>query len=627
MKILPKINSPQDVKKLDQCELEVLACEIRETIIETTSKNGGHLASNLGMVEPTIAIHRVFDCPKDTVIFDVGHQAYAHKLITGRYGVFSTLRRAGGISGFTNREESEYDATIAGHSGCAVSTAVGMAEADRIAGRDNYTVVVIGDGSFTGGMVYEALNQLAAKKLRLVIILNDNEMSISKNVGGLSRYLSYIRTSEKYFNFKLALRTAFEKIPIVGEGLVEAARGTKNFLKRIFSSETLFESLGMRYIGPVNGNDIERLSGVLEEAKSRNVPVVVHMITKKGLGFEPAEEHPEKFHSTSGFSYSDRLDYIEKQNVTTPKRTFADEFSDIICEIGEKNDKICTITAAMTDGCGLSKFAKLYPERFLDVGIAEEHAIAMAGGLALRGMIPVVVLYSTFAQRVFDQLWHDAALQRANIVLCLSHAGLVAGDGVTHQGVFDVSLFSPIPDVTIWSPDTLPEFYRAIDLSVNGDGVCIVRYPKGSPNMYDGLLFDDHGTWKTANFGSGSRLFAIVTYGRITANVINAVRSICDDSCDTEDVSFRLCVLERIFPLPSNEELYDILSESERVFVIEEVVRRGGIGEILAADERVNTNVSVIAIEEDRIPHGDIDYLTRYVGLDTESLKKKIMNE
>lgn len=621
MKILPKITSPQDLKRLGNDELEMLAGEIRDTIIGTTSKNGGHLASNLGMVEPTIAIHRVFDCPRDTIIFDVGHQAYAHKLITGRFAGFSTLRQAGGISGFTNREESEYDATIAGHSGSAISTAVGMAEADRIAGRDNYTVVVIGDGSFTGGMVYEALNQLAAKKMKLVIILNDNEMSISKNVGGLSRYLSFIRTSENYFNFKLTMRTAFEKIPIVGGELVEAARRTKNFLKRIFSSETFFEALGMRYIGPVNGNDIGRLSGVLEEAKSRNAPVIVHMITKKGLGFEPAEEHPDKFHSTSGFSV-DKTGFVDPEiKKTPPKRTFADEFSDKICKIGAGNDKICTITAAMTDGCGLARFADRYPDRFFDVGIAEEHAIAMAGGLALRGMIPVAVLYSTFAQRVFDQLWHDVSLQKAHIVLCLSHSGLVAGDGVTHQGVFDVSLFSPIPDVTIWSPDSLDNFDRALDSAINGVGICIVRYPKGSPWDMSGAVFDDHGTWKSAEIGGGSRTFTVVTYGRITSNVIDALNSIGGD------VRFRLIVLERILPLPINSDFYGIINESEHTAVIEEVVRRGGIGEMLASDERVKSKVSVIAIEEERIPHGDLAYLMRYVGLDAESLKKEIMDE
>ncbi len=621
MQILPKIKSPKDVRSLNRAELDVLSEEIRKTIIDTTSQNGGHLASNLGVVEATIAIHRVFDCPDDTVIFDVGHQAYAHKLLTGRYDRFGTLRKDGGISGFTNYNESEYDATIAGHSGTSISTAVGMAEADRIAGRENYTVAVIGDGSFTGGMVYEALNQLASKKLRLVIILNDNEMSISKNVGGLSKYLSRIRTSEKYFNFKLALRTFFEKIPVIGEACVKGAKSVKNFLKRLFSSGTFFEALGLRYIGPVNGNDLDRLTGVLEEAKAKNRPVIVHMITKKGLGYVPAEEHPERFHSTSGF----KIEFIEPSDVVSKvkKRTFADAFSDCVCELAERDERICAITAAMTDGCGLASFAEKYPDRFFDVGIAEEHAAAMAGGLALRGFLPVTVLYSTFAQRIFDQLWHDAALQNAHIVLCLSHAGLVPGDGVTHQGVFDISLFAPIPGVTVYSPDTFAELDDALKKSLNGSGICIVRYPKDGENSYDGIAFEEHGTWKSAEIGSGSRTAAVVTYGRLAANAVKAARMLCDER---PDVRVKLIVLERIVPLPDcdDSEFYNAVNEADVTVVMEEVRLRGGVGEMLSANISVMKKPHIFAIEEDMIPHGSLDSLMKLTGLDAESLKMRM---
>ncbi|MBE6542064.1 MAG: 1-deoxy-D-xylulose-5-phosphate synthase [Ruminococcaceae bacterium] len=622
MKILPKIKSPKDIRELDKTELSVLSEEIRKTIIETTSKNGGHLASNLGMVEATLAIHRVFDCPNDAVIFDVGHQAYAHKLITGRYDGFSTLRQAGGISGFTNYEESEYDTTIAGHSGTSISTAVGIAEADRIADRKSHTVAVIGDGSFTGGMVYEALNQVASKKLRLVIILNDNEMSISKNVGGLSTYLSGIRTSAGYFNFKLWLKTVFSKIPLIGDGCISAARAVKNFIKRVLGSETFFESLGIRYIGPVNGNDIDRLTDVLEEAKSKNEPVIVHMITKKGLGFEPAEVRPDRYHSTSGF----KIDYLEPQEnsaeAKAAKRTFADEFSEKICEFAEDDDRICAITAAMTDGCGLKKYSGMFSERFFDVGIAEEHAVAMAGGLALRGQIPVTVLYSTFSQRVFDQMWHDVALQKAHIVLCLSHAGLVPGDGITHQGVYDVGLFSPLPNVTIYSPDTFADFDESLETSISGEGICIVRYPKDGENVYD-VEFDDHGSWKSCDFGDGERTVTVVTYGRITKNVISAIRKIIADDAD---LRVQLIVLRKIVPLPESDDLkfYGAVNGAEHLVFVEEVKRRGGVGEMLASHESVEKKVSVIAIEEDRIPHGKTDQLMRYVGLDSESIAEKV---
>ena len=621
MHILPNIESPKDVKSLTKEELDVLSEEIRKTIIDVTSKNGGHLASNLGIVEATLAIHRVFDCPNDTVIFDVGHQAYAHKLITGRCGRFDTLRKEGGISGFTNYNESEYDATIAGHSGTSISTAVGMAEADRIAGRENYTVAVIGDGSFTGGMVYEALNQLASKKLRLVIILNDNEMSISKNVGGLSKYLSTIRTSEKYFNFKLALKTFFEKIPVVGEACIRGARSVKNFLKRVFSSETFFEALGLRYIGPVNGNDIDRLTGVLEEAKAKKCPVIVHMITKKGLGYVPAEEHPEKFHSTSGF----KIDFIDPPaaGVKVKKRTYADEFSDRICALAENDRKICAITAAMTDGCGLAAFSEKYPDRFFDVGIAEEHAAAMAGGLALRGFMPVTVLYSTFAQRIFDQLWHDAALQNAHVVLCLSHAGLVPGDGVTHQGVYDVALFAPIPGVTIYSPDTFDAFDTALKKSANGSGICIVRYPKDGENVYDGIAFEEYPSWKCAAFGEGARLLTVVTYGRMAAHAGSALQALCEERAD---LRARLIVLERIVPLPESGDraFYDAVNSADISVVVEEIRLRGGVGEMLSANPSVTKKPHIFALEEDMIPHGSLDSLMKRTGLDAESLKMRM---
>ncbi|MBE6626504.1 MAG: 1-deoxy-D-xylulose-5-phosphate synthase [Ruminococcaceae bacterium] len=607
MKILDNITSPEDVKKLSQNELPILAEEIREKIIETAVKGGGHLASNLGIADATVALHRVFSCPEDSIIFDVGHQAYAHKLLTGRAADFHTLRQAGGISGFTNRGESKYDAVTAGHSGTSISTAVGIAEANRLAGRDNWAVAVIGDGSFTNGMVFEALEQLSGSDLKLVILLNDNEMSISKNVGGFSRYLSTIRTSERYYTFKIRLNKLLRSIPLIGEAVAVGAYRVKEFLKRLFGAETWFESLGLEYIGPLDGNDIAKTVSALEEAKIMNCPVIVHIKTKKGLGFAPAEEHPEKYHSTSAFVLEP-----EAAEKAEKKRTFTDELSDFLCEKGEADPALVGITAAMTDGCGFGKFSKKYPERFFDVGIAEEHAVTTAAGLAIggksEGLTPVLVLYSTFSQRVFDQLWHDVALQKdVHVVLMLSHAGIVPNDGVTHQGIYDVPLLTAIPGTTVYSPDDFDAFRKSVNEAYGGKGLTVVRYPKAGEAKYD-VDFTDHGTWKVSGCGKT----VVVTYGRVAENVAAAIRK--------AGIDCTLAVLRQIHPLPDDREFMTLINSSDRVLFIEESVRSGGIGEHLASADWVEKKVHVKAIDDPFIPHGDMEYLIRYAGLDEESI-------
>lgn len=613
MDILDSIHSPADLKKLPQEELAPLAREIRQRIVSTAAKNGGHLASNLGMVEAEIALHRVFDCPRDTIIFDVGHQAYAHKLITGRSDSFGTLRQSGGISGFTNRGESEYDAVTAGHSGTALSTAIGIAEANKLAGSNAWTVAVVGDGSFTNGMVFEAMNQLDDREIRLILLLNDNQMSISKNVGGMSRYLSYVRVSKRYFNFKLHLKRFFGAIPLVGKYCVSAATAVRDFLKRLAGAETWFESFGLDYIGPVNGNDIGKLTTVLTEAKHKTNPVVVHMMTKKGLGYAPAEEHPERFHSTSCFSEADGSPIGEK------KRTFTDELSDLIVSRARDDGRILAVTAAMTEGCGLTRFKAEYPERFFDVGIAEEHAVAFSSGLSIGGRLPVLVMYSTFSQRVFDQLWHDFCLQNKekndlSLVLMLSHGGLVPGDGVTHQGVFDVALLSRLPEVTIYSPDTFEELGIAFDAALARRGLTIVRYPKAADTTYE-VEPDSHGTWKSCSFGDGEGEL-VVTYGRIAANVVRAAKKYSSKSGRRVTVA----VLERIAPLPDDEDFARLLRESARVVFIEEGIRSGGIGEALAASGAAARGVEIIAIDEPYIRCGTTEEIIRRVGLDADSL-------
>lgn len=607
MKILDNITSPEDVKKLSQNELPILAEEIREKIIETAVRNGGHLASNLGIADATVALHRVFSCPEDSIIFDVGHQAYAHKLLTGRVENFSTLRRSGGISGFTNRQESKYDAVTAGHSGTALSTAVGIAEANRLARRNNWAVAVVGDGSFTNGMVYEALQQLAGSDLKLVILLNDNEMSISKNVGGFSQYLSTIRTSERYYSFKIWLNKALRSIPLIGESVAVGAYRVKEFMKRLFGVQTWFESLGLEYIGPLDGNDIKKTVSALEEAKFMNCPVIVHIKTKKGLGFAPAEEHPEKYHSTGAFA-------IEPEAVqkAEKKPTFTDELSDFLCEKGKSDPKLVGITAAMTDGCGLGEFSKRYPTRFFDVGIAEEHAVTTAAGLAIGGkkdgLSPLLVLYSTFSQRVFDQLWHDISLQKdVHVTLMLSHAGIVPGDGVTHQGIYDIPLLTSIPGTTVYSPDDFASFRQSVNEAYAGDGLTVVRYPKAGEAKYD-ISFTDHGAWKS--WGEGKTV--VVTYGRIAEKVAKAIKN--------AKIECTLVVLRQIHPLPADEEFKKLINSAERVLFIEESVRHGGIGEHLASADWMEKKVHIKAIEDTFIPGGDLDYLMRYVGLDEDSI-------
>ena len=610
MKILDKISSPEDVKQLDMSELCTLAGEIREKIIETAASGGGHLASNLGITDATVALHRVFSCPDDSIVFDVGHQAYAHKLLTGRATDFHTLRQAGGISGFTNRGESKFDTVTAGHSGTSLSTAVGIAEANRLAGRDNWAVAVIGDGSFTNGMVFEALQQLSGSDLRLVILLNDNEMSISKNVGGFSRYLSTIRTSEGYFTFKMRLNKLLRSIPLIGEAVAVGAYRIKEFMKRLFGAQTWFEALGLEYIGPVDGNDIKKTVAVLEEAKFMSCPVIVHIKTKKGLGYSPAEEHPEKYHSTGGF----RLDGEDMPR--EKKRTFTDELSDCLCDLAEQDPGIVGITAAMTDGCGLGEFSKKYPERFFDVGIAEEHAVTTAAGLAIGGkkdgITPALVLYSTFSQRVFDQLWHDISLQRdVHVMLMLSHSGLVPGDGVTHQGIYDVPLLTAIPGTTVYSPDDFAAFRQSVKDAYKGEGLCVVRYPKSGEAKYD-TEFEDHGTWKAAGCGKT----VVVTYGRVAENVAKAALE--------AEADFTLVVLRRIYPLPEDEEFKGLINSAERVLFIEEGVRSGGIGEHLASADWVEKKVKIRAITDPFIPHGDINHLMKHAELDADSLSEWI---
>lgn len=609
--MLEKIKSPADLKWLNEEELTCLSSEIREKILETVSENGGHLASNLGIVELTVAIHRVFFRPEDKIIFDVGHQCYAHKLLTGRADKFDTLRKRGGISGFTNRDESDFDTVTAGHSGSSVSAALGVAQAAALSGSDAHTVAIVGDGSFTNGMIYEALNNCAGKKLKLIIVLNDNGMSISPNVGGLSDYFSRIRTSSSYFSFKCFMNRHVSKIPIVGKHVVNIARRIKNFVKRISFSDNLFESMGLDYLGPVDGHDMEKLTAVLREAGAHDECTIVHVRTKKGFGFEPSERAPHMYHSTAPFDRkTGNACHAGSVN------TFTDTVSETLCRAAETDHKICAVCAAMTDGVGLDGFADLYPDRFFDVGIAEEHAVTFSGGLSISGYHPVCVLYSTFAQRVYDQMFHDIVLQKTPMTLLLSHAGFVPGDGVTHQGIYDVALFSSIPNIRIFSPDNYSELSLLLADSLSSPYADIIRYPKGSESEYDRTCFVRHGdVFSCVPEGAEA---VILTYGRISALAVSAV-AVTKALCGVVRVS-------RLLPIPT-DEILEALDGAKLVYILEEGIKQGGFAERFAsaaAEHGFYGKIIIHAIDGALVPHGTVAELYEKYGFTEENIAEKI---
>lgn len=613
--MLEKIKSPSDLKALDNGEIKALAAEIRDKIVSVSAQSGGHLASNLGMVEATLALHRVFDCPRDSIVFDVGHQCYAHKLLTGRYEKFDTIRTSGGISGFTNRSESEYDVLTAGHSGSALPCALGLARAKAIRGDRSWTVAVIGDGSFTNGMVYETLNSCTQKDLRLIVVLNDNEMSISKNVGGMPNYFTRLRNSKRYFNFKRILQTVFGAIPFIGHGIVMGCYHIKEFLKHLLLHTNFFENMGLYYMGPVDGNDEKKMELLLREAKTKNGCSLIHMMTVKGKGYEPAEKRPDMYHFAGNF------DPVTGK-FPTQESTFSSVFGSYLCAKAADDASICAVTAAMADGTGLSAFARIFPKRFFDVGIAEECAATMCGGLAIGGSTPVLALYSTFMQRAYDQLLEDVALQNVHAVLAIDRAGLVGGDGVTHQGVYDVALLAQMPGVTLWSPETYGELKNCFDKCLAGEGLCAFRYPKGAQREYDRSGFKSSGEGVVVLSGEDCDA-AILTYGRITSEAVRARELLCGE--------YRVKVVKLVKLLPLDADSVLDICGASRVLVLEEGSRRGGIGEAVAAAaaRRDGVKVKVCAVDG-FLTHADVPTLEKQCGLDAASAAsalKELMTE
>lgn len=601
---LYKLKLPDDLNKLDYKQCNELCTQIRGLLIDTVSRNGGHLASNLGTVELTVALHRVFDSPADKIVWDVGHQAYTHKILTGRLDSFETLRQEGGISGFCRPDESVHDAYVSGHSSNSISAALGIAYAMKIKGDDHHAIAVLGDGAFTGGMSYEGLNNAGKSDTNIIVILNYNEMSISKSVGGMAKYLSRMRTKDSYKKTKSAVEKMLDVTPVVGQPMKKAVRSSKNAVKNMLLHSTMFEDLGFEYIGPLNGHDIAELEEGLKAAKSLNKPVFVHVNTTKGKGYPPAEENPGEYHGVGSFEIA----------TGNPDVVVADSFSSVmgkeLCRMGRKDKRICAVTAAMKYGTGLQYFAKSFPDRFFDVGIAEEHAVTFCGGLAASGMIPVFAVYSTFLQRSYDQLIHDLAIARLHAVLCVDRAGIVGSDGETHQGIFDISFLTSVPDMVIYSPSNYDELTVCLHEAVNKDkGIAAVRYPRGrdkSAYPKDKLNI----CYQYERSGSDT---LIITYGRLYDNVLTASQILAEKGivCD-------LLKPVRIFPI--EDEIFDIIKGYKNVFFFEEAYRYGSVSEKYKA---VRSDINAYAING-FVKHGEQDALLDELGLSAEKIAETV---
>ncbi len=613
--MLEKIQKPNDIKKIPADQLPALAEEIREFIIESLSKTGGHLASNLGVVELTIAMHRVFDLPKDKLIWDVGHQSYTHKILTGRKDGFETLRREGGISGFPKRSESDCDVFDTGHSSTSISAGVGYVRARELK-KENYSVVsIIGDGALTGGMAYEALNNAASLKSNFIIVLNDNEMSITENVGGMSSYLSGLRTASAYTGFKMDVTKALNRIPGIGPGMVDAMRKTKSSIKQIIIPGMLFENMGLTYLGPVDGHNIPQLIKTFQEAKRFEGPILVHVLTQKGRGYEPAMRHPARFHGAGPFDVKTGLP-VGKSNPT-----YTDVFSTVMRKMGDRRKDVAAVTAAMMTGVGLKRFSNMFPDRCFDVGIAEEHAVTFAAALSLGGITPVVAIYSSFLQRAYDQIMHDVCMQNLHVVFAIDRAGLVGYDGETHHGIFDLSYLGSMPNMTILAPKNLWELSDMIKFAVDYDGPIAVRYPRGE--AYAGLKEFRApiclGKSEVIHEGSRVALLAVGSMVKMAEEVQKQLK---------ERMDMDAALVNARFVKPIDEELLRSFADTyELVVTLEENVKDGGFGErvlAFAEEEDLPFGVEIIALPDRFIPHGSVSYQMKQVGFTPEDICGRI---
>ena len=611
---LDRINEANDIKKIEPEAYDALASEIRSFIIESVSEHGGHLASNLGVVELTMALHLCLDFPNDKLIWDVGHQAYTHKLLTGRKEDFSGLRTFGGMSGFPKHKESPCDAFDTGHSSTSISAALGYARARDLKGEDRTVVAVIGDGSLTGGMAYEALNNVSHLKSNMIIVLNDNKMSISENVGGLSKHLTALRTRESYMDFKMDVEKKLKQIPHVGDSVARSVKKSKDSIRQLFVKGGFFEDFGIKYIGPIDGHDIKEMVRVLNALKRLNEPVVMHVVTQKGRGYVPAEQNPSAFHGVGSF------DIATGESLASKSLTYTSVFSKTICRLGKAHPDVVTICAAMPDGTGLTAFKKHFPGRFFDVGIAEQHAVTFAAGLAAGGMHPFVAVYSSFLQRAYDQIIHDVCIQNLPVVFCVDRAGLVGADGETHQGIFDLSYLSMIPNMTVCAPKNKYELYDMLYFAYQYHGPIAIRYPRGS--AYEGFK----NMRPPIEYGKSELMFegekiALVAVGSMVQTAVQVREKLLDKGINATVVNAR-------FVCPLDTECLDRLSRDHQwIVTMEENVLKGGFGEacgdyLLAKHEDVR--LIHVGVPDVYVEHGGVDQLKKTLHMDADSIVERI---
>ena len=629
--MLEKINNAEDLKNLNLNEKNILAKEIREYILEVVSKNGGHLASNLGIVELTLAIHNVFDLNKDKVIWDVGHQSYVHKILTGRKEELKTIRTLDGIAGFPKTSESETDCFNTGHSSTSISAAMGMAKARDLKNEDHSVIAVIGDGALTGGMALEALNHVGSSRTRMIVILNDNEMSISKNIGGINKLLTRLRAKKRYTISNKKGRKIIEKIPLVGNSIVKGVTKLKKSIKQLILPRMYFEEIGFKYLGPVDGHNIEDLEYLLSRAKELDEPVLIHVLTKKGKGYEPAEQNPDRFHGTGPFNI--------KTGESTKKKSkdYSKAFGEKLIELAKKNDKIVAITAAMRDGTGLKSFSEKFPGRFFDVGIAEQHALTFAAGLAKEGMIPFVPIYSSFYQRAYDQVIHDICIQKLPVIMCVDRAGCVGNDGETHQGLYDMAFFKLVPNITIMAPKDFEELAQMMDFAIMLKAPVVIRYPRGGEadlkfEKYEGIKLgqEDSGQVKLVQnelrqieLGKAEILregedVTIIGIGKMTATAMNVANKLEKDGINAEVINAR-------FLKPLDEKaIKESISKTKFVITIEDGTEIGGLGssvkELIVNNNIEGVKIKCFAYPDDFIKHGSVPELEKVYGLDCESI-------
>ena len=612
--ILDNINSTEDLKNLNYKQKEKLAEEVREFIIDIVSKNGGHLASNLGVVELTIALHSVFNTPTDKIIWDVGHQTYVHKILTGRKNQMNTLRKLDGLSGFPKTSESEYDCFNTGHSSTSISVALGMARARDILNETNKVIAVIGDGALTGGMAEEALNDAGASKSNIIVILNDNEMSISKNVGGISKLLGKIRTKKVYTRANERVKNRVSHIPKIGMKIVGFTSRIKNSIKQFFIPNMYFEDIGYTYLGPVDGNNIQDVEEVLKQSKTCKGPVLVHVITKKGKGYKPAEKNPSKFHGTSPFN-------VKNGEALKPKsKDYSKVFGDKLLEIAKKDNRVVAITAAMADGTGLSNFSKKYPKRFFDVGIAEQHAISMSAGMAKSGLVPVVPIYSSFYQRAYDQVVHDVCMQNLHVIMCADRAGIVGNDGETHQGLLDMASFSIVPNMTIMAPKDFKELEQMMDFAIGYEAPILIRYPRGGQGNFK---FKNHpkitiGKSELIRVGSDVTIIAI---GKMVDRAVEVAGIFSKFGVSSEVINAR-------FLKPFDEEaVFKSIEKTKNIITIEDGIIRGGlattVNELIAKKEIQDIRIENFGYDDEFIKHGSVSELEEQNGMDSKSIADK----